>query len=202
MKIICIGRNYADHAKEMKAELPTEPLYFLKPDTALLKEGDFYYPQFTKDLHFECELVVRIEKVGKHIAPAFAHKYYTHFTLGIDFTARDLQQQCKENGLPWEKAKGFDHSAPLSSQWIDKTSIDLSTAEFKLFQNGELRQTGHPKDFIFSIDTIIAYVSQFITLKTGDLIFTGTPAGVGPVQIGDALRAELNGQTLLELNIK
>lgn len=202
MKIICIGRNYADHAKEMKAELPTEPLYFLKPDTALLKEGDFYYPKFTKDLHFECELVVRIEKVGKHIAPAFAHKYYTHFTLGIDFTARDLQQQCKENGLPWEKAKGFDHSAPLSSQWIDKTSIDLSTAEFKLFQNGELRQTGHPKDFIFSIDTIIAYVSQFITLKTGDLIFTGTPAGVGPVQIGDALRAELNGQTLLELNIK
>ena len=186
----------------MKAALPTEPLYFLKPDTALLKEGDFYYPQFTKDLHFECELVVRIEKVGKHIAPAFAHKYYTHFTLGIDFTARDLQQQCKENGLPWEKAKGFDHSAPLSNQWIDKTSIDLNTAEFKLFQNGELKQTGHPKDFIFSIDTIIAYVSQFITLKTGDLIFTGTPAGVGPVQIGDALRAELNGQTLLELNIK
>jgi len=202
MKIICIGRNYADHAKEMKAALPTEPLYFLKPDTALLKEGDFYYPQFTQDLHFECELVVRIEKVGKHIAPAFAHKYYTHFTLGIDFTARDIQQLCKENGLPWERAKGFDHSAPLSNQWIDKTSMDLSTAEFKLFQNGELKQTGHPKDFIFSIDTIIAYVSQFITLKTGDLIFTGTPAGVGPVQIGDALRAELNGQTLLELSIK
>jgi acylpyruvate hydrolase len=202
MKIICIGRNYAEHAKEMKATLPTEPLYFLKPDTALLKEGDFYYPHFTNDLHFECELVVRIEKVGKHIAAAFAHKYYTHFTLGIDFTARDIQQQCKENGLPWEKAKGFDHSAPLSNNWLDKTTLDLATAEFKLFQNGELKQTGHPSDFIFSIDSIIAYVSQFVTLKTGDLIFTGTPAGVGPVQIGDVLRAELNGQTLLELNIK
>lgn len=202
MKIICIGRNYAAHAKEMNSDLPTEPLYFLKPDTALLKESDFYFPQFTKDLHFECELVVRIEKVGKHISPAFAHKYYTHFTLGIDFTARDIQQQCKEKGLPWERAKGFDHSAPLSSTWIPKTEIDLLNAEFKLFQNDNLRQTGHPKDFIFSIDQIIAYVSQYITLKTGDLIFTGTPAGVGPVSIGDVLRAELNGQTLLELHIK
>ena len=112
MKIICIGRNYAEHAKEMNSALPTEPLYFLKPDTALLKEGDFYFPNFTADLHFECELVVRIEKVGKHIAQEFAHKYYTHFTLGIDFTARDIQQECKEKGLPWERAKGFDHSAP------------------------------------------------------------------------------------------
>ena len=201
MKIICIGRNYADHAKEMKAALPTEPLYFLKPDTALLREGDFYYPKFTSDLHFECELVVRIEKVGKHIAQEFAHKYYTHFSLGIDFTARDLQQHCKENGLPWERAKGFDHSAPLSNTWIPKTEIDLETAEFKLFQNGKLQQIGHPKDFIFSIDTVIAYVSQYMTLKTGDLIFTGTPAGVGPVQIGDVLTAELNGQQLLELRI-
>ncbi len=185
----------------MKAALPTEPLYFLKPDTALLREGDFYYPKFTSDLHFECELVVRIEKVGKHIAQEFAHKYYTHFSLGIDFTARDLQQYCKENGLPWERAKGFDHSAPLSNTWIPKTEIDLETAEFKLFQNGKLQQIGHPKDFIFSIDTVIAYVSQYMTLKTGDLIFTGTPAGVGPVQIGDVLTAELNGQQLLELRI-
>lgn len=185
----------------MKAALPLEPLYFLKPDTALLREGDFYYPTFTQDLHFECELVVRIEKVGKHISPEFAHKYYTHFTLGIDFTARDIQENCKANGLPWEKAKGFDHSAPLSNTWIEKTQIDLQTAEFKLFQNGELRQTGHPKDFIFSIDTVISYVSQYVTLKTGDLIFTGTPAGVGPVQIGDVLRAQLNGQELLELKI-
>ena len=201
MKIVCIGRNYADHAKEMKAELPKEPIYFLKPDTALLKEDTFYYPAFTKDLHFECELVVRIEKVGKHILPEFAHKYYTHFTLGIDFTARDIQQQCKVKGLPWERAKGFDHSAPISSTWIPKTEIDLDAAEFKLFKNGELQQTGYPKDFIFSIDAVIAYVSQYLTLKTGDLIFTGTPAGVGPVQIGDLLTAELNGQPLLELKI-
>lgn len=202
MKIICIGRNYAEHAKEMNSALPTEPLYFLKPDTALLKEGDFYYPNFTTDLHFECELVVRIEKVGKHIAKEFAHKYYTHLTLGIDFTARDIQQECKEKGLPWERAKGFDHSAPLSNTWIPKNEIELSTAEFKLFQNDELKQLGHPNDFIFSIDEVIAYVSQYLTLKTGDLIFTGTPAGVGPVQIGDQLRAELNGQTLLQLQIK
>jgi 2-keto-4-pentenoate hydratase/2-oxohepta-3-ene-1,7-dioic acid hydratase in catechol pathway len=202
MKIICIGRNYAEHAKEMNSALPTEPLYFLKPDTALLKEGDFYFPKFTSDLHFECELVVRIEKVGKHIAQEFAHKYYTHFTLGIDFTARDIQQECKEKGLPWERAKGFDHSAPLSNTWIPKNEIDLQTAEFKLFQNDALKQLGQPKDFIFSIDQVIAYVSQYLTLKTGDLIFTGTPAGVGPVQIGDKLRAELNGQTLLELQIR
>ena len=201
MKIVCISQNYADHAKEMKAELPKEPIYFLKPDTALLKEDTFYYPAFTKDLHFECELVVRIEKVGKHILPEFAHKYYTHFTLGIDFTARDIQQQCKVKGLPWERAKGFDHSAPISSTWIPKTEIDLDAAEFKLFKNGELQQIGYPKDFIFSIDTVIAYVSQYLTLKTGDLIFTGTPAGVGPVQIGDLLTAELNGQPLLELKI-
>lgn len=202
MKIICIGRNYADHAAEMNSPLPTEPLFFLKPDTALLTEQDFYYPSFSNDIHFECELVVRIDKVGKHIKAEFAHKYYSHFTLGIDFTARDIQQQCKEKGLPWEKAKGFDQSAPISSNWINKDSIDLQKAEFQFFQNGILRQTGHPKDFIFSIDTIIAYVSEFLTLKTGDLIFTGTPAGVGPIQIGDTLRAALNGQIILELNIK
>lgn len=201
MKIICIGRNYADHAKEMNSALPTTPIYFLKPDTALLKEDTFYYPNFTKDLHFECELVLRIEKAGKHIAAEFAHKYYTHFTLGIDFTARDIQQHCKENGLPWEPAKGFDHSAPIANTWIPKTEIDLNTAQFKLLLNGSTKQIGHPKDFIFSIDTIIAYVSGFMTLKTGDLIFTGTPAGVGPVQIGDVLTAELNGQQLLELKI-
>ena len=202
MKIICIGRNYADHAKEMNSPLPTEPIYFLKPDTALLKEGDFYYPKFTKELHFECELVVRIDKVGKHIQPQFASKYYSQFTLGIDFTARDIQQLCKEKGLPWERAKGFDHSAPISSTWVDKQNIDLENATFELFQNGELKQIGHPKDFIFNIDQLIAYVSQFITLKTGDLLFTGTPAGVGPVQIGDTLTAALNGQELLSLKIK
>ncbi len=202
MKIICIGRNYADHAKEMNAALPTEPIYFLKPDTALLKEGDFYYPNFTKDLHFECELVVKIDKVGKHIDPRFAHKYYSQFTLGIDFTARDLQQQCKEKGLPWEPAKGFDHSAPIAAEWLAIADYNLQELEFKFYQNEELRQIGRPKDFIFQIDELISYVSRFITLKTGDLLFTGTPAGVGPVQIGDELRAEIDGKTLLQLSVK
>ena len=202
MKIICIGRNYADHAKEMNAALPTEPIYFLKPDTALLREGDFYYPNFTKDLHFECELVVKIDKVGKHIDPRFAHKYYSQFTLGIDFTARDLQQKCKEKGLPWEPAKGFDHSAPISTTWLDVKDYHFQELEFKFYQNEELRQIGRPKDFIFQIDELLAYVSKFITLKTGDLLFTGTPAGVGPVQIGDELRAEIDGKTLLQLSVK
>ncbi len=202
MKIICIGRNYADHAKEMNAALPTEPIYFLKPDTALLREGDFYYPNFTKDLHFECELVVKIDKVGKHIDPRFAHKYYSQFTLGIDFTARDLQQKCKEKGLPWEPAKGFDHSAPISTTWLDVKDYHFQELEFKFYQNEELRQIGRPKEFIFQIDELIAYVSKFITLKTGDLLFTGTPAGVGPVQIGDELRAEIDGKTLLQLSVK
>ena len=202
MKIICIGRNYADHAKEMNAALPTEPIYFLKPDTALLKEGDFYYPNFTKDLHFECELVVKIDKVGKHIDPRFAHKYYSQLTLGIDFTARDLQQQCKEKGLPWEPAKGFDHSAPIAAEWLAIADYNLQELEFKFYQNEELRQIGRPKDFIFQIDELISYVSRFITLKTGDLLFTGTPAGVGPVQIGDELRAEIDGKTLLQLSVK
>ncbi|MFM6947125.1 MAG: fumarylacetoacetate hydrolase family protein [Flavobacteriales bacterium] len=202
MKIICIGRNYADHAKEMNAELPTAPIYFLKPDTALLRDDTFYYPSFTKDLHFECELVVKIDKVGKHIDAAFAHKYYSQFTLGIDFTARDLQQKCKEKGLPWEPAKGFDHSAPISEEWLNVTDYQLQDLEFKFYQNNVLRQTGSTKDFIFQIDELIAYVSKFITLKTGDLLFTGTPAGVGPVQIGDELRAEIEGKTLLKLFVK
>jgi 2-keto-4-pentenoate hydratase/2-oxohepta-3-ene-1,7-dioic acid hydratase in catechol pathway len=202
MKIICIGRNYADHAKEMNAALPTEPIFFLKPDTALLRDGDFYYPSFTKDLHYECELVIKIDKVGKHIDAAFAHKYYSQFTLGIDFTARDLQQKCKEKGLPWEPAKGFDHSAPISPEWLNIKDFNLGDLEFKFYQNEVLRQSGSPKDFIFQIDELIAYVSKFMTLKTGDLIFTGTPAGVGPVQIGDELRAEIDGKTLLQLSIK
>ena len=202
MKIICIGRNYQDHISELSNQRPTAPVVFIKPDSAVLpKEQDFYIPDFSSDIHYEVEVLVKIKKVGKHISPEFAHLYFDEVGLGIDFTARDIQQNCKENGLPWEKAKGFDHSAPLSNTWIEKSEIDLQTAEFKLFQNGELRQTGHPKDFIFSIDTVISYVSQFVTLKTGDLIFTGTPAGVGPVQIGDLLRAELNGQALLELKI-
>lgn len=203
MKIICIGRNYAEHAKEMNAPLPASPVFFMKPDTALLKNGsDFYYPEFTSDLHYECELVVRIEKAGKHISAQFAHKYYTHVSLGIDFTARDLQQECKEKGLPWEISKSFEHSAPISEKWISKGDLDLSNCSFHLRKNGEIVQTGNTSDMIFSIDSVIAYVSQFMTLKTGDLIFTGTPSGVGPVKIGDQLTGVLNGQDMFTFDIK
>ena len=203
MKIICIGRNYAEHAKEMKSELPTEPIFFLKPDTALLKNGNpFFYPEFTKDLHYECELVVQIQKVGKNIAEKFAPKYYSKVTLGIDFTARDLQQNCKEKGLPWEIAKAFEHSAPISNKFIEISSLDFENLTFELYKNEEKVQTGHTSDMIFSIDKLIAYVSKFMTLKTGDLLFTGTPAGVGPVQIGDKLEGFLNAEKMFEFNIR
>jgi 2-keto-4-pentenoate hydratase/2-oxohepta-3-ene-1,7-dioic acid hydratase in catechol pathway len=202
MKIICIGRNYAEHAKEMKSAVPTEPIFFMKPDVALLKEGDFYYPNFTKDLHFECEIVVKIDKVGKNIEEKFASKYYSEITLGIDFTARDLQSQCKEKGLPWEKAKAFDNSAPISSKWIKIAELDFEKTEFIFSQNGEVRQVGKTTDMLFSIDQLIAYVSQFVTLKTGDLIYTGTPSGVGPVAIGDVLTATLNGVKMFEFKVK
>ncbi len=202
MKIICIGRNYAEHAKEMNSAVPTEPIFFMKPDVALLKEGDFYYPNFTNDLHFECEIVVKIDKVGKNIEEKFASKYYSEITLGIDFTARDLQSQCKEKGLPWEKAKAFDNSAPISSKWIKIVDLDFENTEFIFSQNGEVRQIGKTSDMIFSIDQLIAYVSKFVTLKTGDLIYTGTPSGVGPVAIGDFLTASLNGEQMFEFKVK
>lgn len=203
MKIICIGRNYADHAKEMNAEIPTVPVFFMKPDTALLKQGnDFYYPDFTKDLHFECELVYRINKAGKNIQAKFAHKYYSEMTLGIDFTARDLQQECKKNGLPWEIAKSFENSAPISDVYQTTNGINPKEIAFELRKNGEIVQQGHSKDMIFSIDEIIAYISRFMTLKTGDLIFTGTPKGVGPVAIGDVLEGSLNGQEMFRFEVK
>jgi 2-keto-4-pentenoate hydratase/2-oxohepta-3-ene-1,7-dioic acid hydratase in catechol pathway len=202
MKIICIGRNYAEHAKEMNSAVPTEPIFFMKPDVALLKESDFYYPNFTNDLHFECEIVVKIDKVGKNIEEKFASKYYSEITLGIDFTARDLQSQCKEKGLPWEKAKAFDNSAPISSKWIKIADLDFENTEFIFSQNGEFRQIGKTSDMIFSIDQLIAYVSKFVTLKTGDLIYTGTPSGVGPVAIGDVLTATLNGEKMFEFKVK
>ena len=203
MKIICIGRNYADHAKEMNAAVPTEPVFFLKPDTSLLKEGsDFYYPEFTQDLHYECEVVIRIDKVGKNIAEKFAHKYYSSISLGIDFTARDLQQKCKEKGLPWEIGKAFEHSAPISNSFISKDEIDLTQLEFELHQNGKTVQKGNTKDMIFSIDQIIAYVSRFMTLKTGDLIYTGTPVGVGPVAIGDVLEGFIGTKKMFRFEVK
>jgi len=203
MKIICIGRNYADHAKEMNAEVPTVPVFFMKPDIAILKNGqDFYYPDFTSDLHYECELVYRINKAGKNIQSKFAHKYYSEMTLGIDFTARDLQQECKAKGLPWEIAKSFENSAPISDVFQQTDRINPKEISFELRKNGELVQQGHSKDMIFSIDEIIAYISRFMTLKTGDLIYTGTPQGVGPVVIGDVLEGSLNGQSMFSFEVK
>lgn len=201
MKIICIGRNYAEHAKEMKADLPTEPVFFMKPDTALLKEEDFYMPDFTTDLHHEIELVLKICKAGKHIDEQFAGKYYDEIGIGIDFTARDIQAKCKEKGLPWEKAKAFDNSAPIG-KFIKKENLDLNNIGFELTVNGKSRQVGNSKDLIFSFDKVISYVSKFVTLKTGDLIYTGTPEGVGAVQIGDKLEGFLNNEKFLTLLIR
>ncbi len=201
MKIICIGRNYAEHAKEMKAELPKEPVFFMKPETALLKEEDFYFPDFTKELHHEIELVLKICKVGKSIQPEFADKYYNEIGLGIDFTARDLQANCKAKGLPWEMAKAFDNSAPLGG-FVTKQDLDLNNINFSLTINGQTKQVGNSKDLIFNFNQVIAYVSKFVTLKVGDLIYTGTPEGVGPVAIGDKLEGYLNGNKLLNVNIK
>lgn len=203
MKIICIGRNYADHAKELKNEIPAEPVFFLKPDTALLKDNEpFYLPEFTTDLHYECEVVVKIAKVGKNIQEKFAHKYYEQISLGIDFTARDLQSKCKEKGLPWEMAKAFDNSAPLSSVFIDKKNVNLNDLKFHLDINGTTVQKGTTNYWIFHIDQVIAYVSRFMTLKTGDLIFTGTPAGVGPVAIGDRLEGYIGDQKMFDFEIR
>lgn len=203
MKIICIGRNYADHAKEMNSELPSEPIFFMKPDTALVKEGsEFYLPELNSEIHYECELVVKISKAGKFIAEEFAKNYYSEISLGLDLTARDLQAKCKEKGLPWEIAKAFDNSAPISSKWISVSELSLSDLNFQLFQNGELKQNGFTKEMIFSIDKLISYVSTFVTLKTGDLIFTGTPAGVGPIHIGDKLEGLLEGNKLFEFTVK
>ena len=203
MKIICIGRNYAEHAKELNNAIPTEPVFFMKPDTALLKDGEpFYYPDITKDLHHEIEIVIKINKVGKHIDEQFAYKYYDEIGLGIDFTARDLQAECKTKGLPWEKAKAFDHSAPIG-KFISKDKLgDLSEIEFELKINGQSRQVGNTKDLLFSFDQIISYVSKYVTLKVGDLIYTGTPSGVGAVSIGDKLQGYIKGNLFLEFEVK
>lgn len=203
MKIICIGRNYVDHAKELSNPVPQEPVFFFKPQTALIaKRQPFFYPDFSKDVHFEVELVVQINRLGKNVQQKFAHKYYDHLSIGIDFTARDIQQKCKEKGLPWEKAKAFDGSAPVG-KFIPLSELkNPENINFELFQNGVSKQKGNSSDMIFSIDQIIAYVSQFVTLKIGDLIFTGTPAGVGPVQIGDQLTAFIEGRKLLDLKVR
>lgn len=203
MKIICVGRNYVDHAKELKNEVPTEPVIFLKPETAILpKRNPFFIPDFSNEVHYEAELVIRINKIGKNIQEKFAHKYYDEVTVGLDFTARDLQQKLKEKGLPWEKAKAFDGSAAVG-KFIQLDKIkDIENLEFTLHKNGELAQKGNPQQMIFSIHKLIAYVSQYFTLKIGDLIYTGTPAGVGKVEKDDQLELKLNEQTVLKLNVK
>ena len=203
MKVICIGRNYADHAKEMNAEVPNAPVFFMKPDSSILRDGSpFFYPEFTKDLHYECEIVVKINKLGKNISEKFAHTYYDEIGLGIDFTARDLQGEAKSKGLPWEIGKAFDNSAFISKKWINKADLDLENISFSLTQNGTTVQNGSSSDLIFSFDKIIAYISQFVTLKIGDLIYTGTPAGVGPIQIGDKLEGFIGEKKMYSLNIK
>ena len=203
MKIIAIGRNYAEHAKELNNPIPDSPVIFLKPDTALLKDNKpFYIPDFSSDIHFELEVVLKIAKEGKHISEKFAHKYYEEIGLGIDFTARDIQTAHKAKGLPWELAKAFDHSAAVSN-FIPKTDIEnIYDLPFELKINNESRQNGNTKNMIFSFERIIAFVSRYITLKKGDLIFTGTPEGVGQVHQGDKLEASLKGQQLLNFDIK
>ncbi len=201
MKIICIGRNYAEHAKEMKSELPEEPVFFMKPDTALLKETEFYYPDFTNELHHEIELVVKICKAGKYIEEQFAENYYEEIGLGIDFTARDIQSVCKQKGLPWEKAKAFDNSAPIG-KFISKKLTDINNIHFDLSINGKVVQQGNSQNMIFNINKLISYVSKYVSLRVGDLIFTGTPEGVGPVKKGDMLAGKMNGEIFLQLKIK
>lgn len=202
MKIFCIGRNYLEHAKELSNAVPTKPLIFMKPPTALLLENKpFYYPEFTKNLHHEIEVVLKISKNGKAIQPEFAHRYYDKIGLGIDFTARDLQDDLKAKGQPWEIAKGFDNSAVLSD-FVDLKDFDKTNISFQLHKNGEIVQKGTTKDLIFSFDTVVSYISQFFTLQQGDLIYTGTPEGVGAVKIGDKLEGFLEGKPMFICEIK
>ncbi len=203
MKILAVGRNYSEHAKELNNPVPTEPVVFLKPDTALLREGKpFFHPEFSNDIHYEVELVVKIGKEGKHIAEKFALNYIESIGIGIDFTARDIQEKCKQKGLPWEIAKAFDHSAPIGTFINISDFKDLKNISFSLKKNSETVQTGNSSDMIFSFEQIISYLSKRFTLKKGDLIFTGTPAGVGKITIGDHFQAYIENQLLLSLEVK
>lgn len=203
MKIICIGRNYINHIKELENEKPKDPVVFIKPDSAVLpKEQDFYIPEFSNDIHYEVEVLVKIKKVGKHIAKKFAPTYYDEIGLGIDFTARDVQSRLKEKGLPWEKAKGFDGAAVIGN-WLQKNDFsDVDNLNFSLLKNGSTVQKGNTGLMLWKIDEIIAFVSTYFTLKKGDVIFTGTPAGVGKVETNDYLSGTLEGKELFSLNIK
>ena len=204
MKIFAIGRNYVEHIQELNNERPDEPVVFTKPDTAILRNNaPFYLPDFSKDIHHEVELVLRVCKEGKNIEEKFAHKYYDAIGVGIDFTARDLQQKAKEKGLPWDIAKGFNGSAPISDKFIPVNELkDLKNINFSLQIDGQLKQTGNTSLMLFSFEYIIAYLSKFFTLRTGDLIFTGTPKGVSAVSAGNVLSAYLENEKLLEFEVK
>ena len=203
MKIIAIGRNYAEHAKELNNPVPGAPVIFMKPDTALLKDNKpFYHPDFSEDIHHEIEIVLKISKEGKHISEKFAADYFDEIALGVDFTARDIQQRHKEKGLPWELAKAFDNSAPVSRFLPKSQFADLHHLNFKLDVNGQTRQQGDTSNMLFSFEYIIAFVSKYITLKKGDLIFTGTPQGVAKINVGDRLQGYIEDQQLLDFYVK
>ncbi|MCK5536609.1 MAG: fumarylacetoacetate hydrolase family protein [Bacteroidales bacterium] len=203
MKILCIGRNYIDHAKELNNPVPATPVFFGKAENAILQNGKaFYYPNFSKDIHYETEIVVKINRLGKNIETQFANRYYEEIGIGIDFTARDLQNIAKKKGLPWEIAKAFDGSAPLGDFLPKSEFSDIKNINFSLDINGTTVQKGNTADMIFDIDYIISYLSQFYTLKIGDLIFTGTPVGVGPIKIGDKMIAKIEDKVLLEIDVK
>jgi len=204
MKIICIGRNYLDHAKELNNKVPSEPLYFMKPDSSILPNRKaFYIPEFTSDVHYEAELVLKINRLGKNIEEKYAHRYFSEVGLGIDFTARDVQSELKEKGHPWEKAKAFDGSAVVSNFFLPLSDFeDVNQINFSLKKNGECVQNGFTNEMIFSPDQIISHVSKFMTLKIGDLIFTGTPAGVGPVKAGDVLEGFIGEKEMFRVKVK
>jgi 2-keto-4-pentenoate hydratase/2-oxohepta-3-ene-1,7-dioic acid hydratase in catechol pathway len=203
MKIFCVGRNYSEHAQELGSDVPDEPVIFMKPKSALLQpHTPFYYPEFTNELHYECELVLRISKNGKYIQDKFANKYYDAVTTGIDFTARDIQNELKAKGLPWEKAKAWDNSAVIG-KWIPLTNVkDKKNINFSLKKNGEMVQQGNSKEMIFDFDYIVSYISNFFSINIGDLVFTGTPKGVGEIVVGDEIEGFIENETLLTLDVK
>ena len=202
MKIFCIGRNYAKHAAEMNSKVPTKPMVFMKPMTALLLNNQpLYYPEFTENLHYEVELILKVAKNGKYVQPAFSSNYVEEIGLGIDFTARDIQAKCKEKGHPWEIAKAFDNSAVVS-KFISIKDFDVNNISFSLKKNGEIVQSGNTKDLIFNFSSLVEYISVYFKIQTGDLIYTGTPEGVGPVTIGDVLEGYIEDQKMFECAIK
>jgi len=204
MKLICIGRNYAKHITELHSEKPEHPVVFMKPDSSVsLKNNPFIIPSFSEDVHYEVEILVKIKKVGKHIQPKFAHKYYDDIGLGIDFTARDVQNYLKDKGLPWEKAKGFDGAALIGEQWFPKSKFQsVDDISFRLEKNKEIVQSGNTSEMLWKIDELVAYVSQYFTLKIGDIIFTGTPSGVGPVKEGDVLEGFIQETSCFSIQVK